>query len=61
MNFHFYLLQRLNSQGLSVYETDLPYIQSVLNTMNLAQAPLQLFANLNKEIPITIVDKELIV
>ncbi|MBY0095723.1 hypothetical protein [Mesobacillus maritimus] len=51
-----YIRYSLALQGIDVYESDLPYIHNLLFTMNQAQVPLQAFP-LNKEVPITVVDK----
>lgn len=51
--------ENLRSQRLRVYETDLPFIQGILLTMEQAQKPLQALPNLNMEVPITVVDKDL--
>lgn len=51
--------ENLHSQGLPVYETDLPFIQSIFSTMEQAQTSLQSFPYLNITVPITVVDKDL--
>ncbi|WP_163971838.1 hypothetical protein [Oceanobacillus halotolerans] len=53
------LKQELYLQGLPIYEADIPYIHNILYTINLAQTSTDAFPHLNKEIPITVVDKEL--
>lgn len=52
--------KNLDSQGLPVYETDLPFIHSILSTMEQAQTSLHLFPYLNMVVPITVVDKDLL-
>lgn len=58
MNHENYVRQSLHLQGLPAYEADIPYICSILSTINQAQATLKAFPNLNKEAPITVVDKD---
>ncbi|GIO22025.1 hypothetical protein [Oceanobacillus sp. J11TS1] len=55
-----YIRYGLHLQGLSAYENDIPYIYNLLRTMKQAQISLDAFPHLNTEIPITIVDKELL-
>ncbi|MBP1970477.1 hypothetical protein J2Z83_002598 [Virgibacillus natechei] len=59
MDYASFLRQSLYLQGLPIYEADLPYIHHILYTINEAEAPLKAFPELNVEVPITIVDKEL--
>lgn len=49
----------LRIQELPAYQTDIPYIQSILITLHNAENSLIAFPNLNKEVPITVVDKRL--
>ncbi|WP_080875220.1 hypothetical protein [Oceanobacillus timonensis] len=55
-----FIRQGLHLQGLPFYETDIPYIQQIRYTMYQAQTSFHAFPHLNMEIPITIVDKELL-
>lgn len=55
-----FIRQGLQMQGLPVYEADIPYIQQIRYTMYQAQTSLHVFPHLNMEIPMTIVDKELL-
>ncbi|GAA0488728.1 hypothetical protein GCM10008986_13150 [Salinibacillus aidingensis] len=55
-----FIRQGLYVQGLPVYTTDIPYIQNLLLTMNQAQTSLHVFPHLNMEVPVTVVDKEVI-
>ena len=50
----------LHLQGLPDYENDISYIYNILCTMKQAQISLYAFPYLNMEIPITIVDKDLL-
>lgn len=52
--------QGLHLHGLPICETDIPYIQQIRCTMKLSQHALSAFPYLNMEVPITIVDKELL-
>lgn len=60
MDYEKYLRQGLYLQGIPVYDTDIPYIRSILSTINQTQAPLKAFPYLNKEMPIKVVDKEVL-
>ncbi|GEL77927.1 hypothetical protein [Tenuibacillus multivorans] len=51
--------QGLFLKGLPIYETDIQHIQNIHFTINQAQTPLNAFPNLNKTVPITVVDKRL--
>lgn len=59
MNDANFIKQFLHLQGLPAYHTDIPFIQNILYTMKQAQVSLQPFTYLNIEVPITVVDKEL--
>lgn len=59
MNDANFIKQSLHLQGLPIYKTDIPYIQNILYTMNEAQGSLQIFPYLNLEVPITVIDKKL--
>lgn len=48
----------LYAQGFPVYETDIPFIQNILYTVEQAERSLGAFPYLNQEVPITVVDKE---
>lgn len=52
--------QNLHEQSLPVYEIEIPYIQNTLFLIKQAKAPLKTFPYLNTEVPITVVDKELL-
>ncbi|QKY71001.1 hypothetical protein [Lentibacillus sp. CBA3610] len=54
-----FIKQGLYLQGLPVFEDDVPYIQNTLVTINQAQEPLKSFPDLNQTVPITVVDKRL--
>ncbi|MCM3584710.1 hypothetical protein M3182_02990 [Mesobacillus maritimus] len=56
-----FIKQGLRFQQLPFYETDLPFIQSILFTMKQAEMATSDFPHLNAEIPITVVDKRLMV
>jgi len=57
MNDINFIRQGLYLHGIPVYEADVPYIQNLLSTVNQAQSSLDKFLDVNKETPITIVDK----
>lgn len=59
MNDIYFIKQALNLQGLPIYETDIQHIHNILCTINQAQASLKEFPDLNMYVPITIVDKRL--
>ncbi|WP_100011152.1 hypothetical protein [Lentibacillus sediminis] len=59
MVYAHYIRQGLYNQGLPVYETDIPFIQNILYTVEQAESSLGAFPYLNQEVPITVVDKEL--
>lgn len=50
----------LYAQSLPIYETDIPYIQNILSTIEQSEDSLNTFPYLNQEVPITIIDKELL-
>jgi hypothetical protein len=52
-----FMLQLLSSQGFSVDENEISYISKLLSTIEQAEAVLSDFPDLNKEFPMTIVDK----
>ncbi|MCM3671310.1 hypothetical protein M3181_20330 [Mesobacillus maritimus] len=56
-----FIKQGLRFQQFPFYETDLPFIQSILFTMKQAEMATSDFPHLNAEIPITVVDKRLMV
>lgn len=60
MDYENYLRQGLHLQGIPLREEDLPYIGSILSTINQAEAALEAFPYLNQETPVTIFDKELL-
>jgi hypothetical protein len=55
-----FIRQGLHLQDLPVYEADIPFIQQIRFTIKQAEAALPYFPDLNMEVPITIVDKELL-
>lgn len=55
-----FIKQGLYFHGYPIYETDIPYIQQLITTINLAQTSTNVFPHLNEEVPITIVDKGMI-
>ncbi|MEW9674692.1 hypothetical protein ABRT01_00630 [Lentibacillus sp. L22] len=59
MDYVNFLKQRLYLQGIPVYENDITHIHNIIYTINQAQSSLRTFPHLNQEVPITIVDKEL--
>ncbi|MFB4472614.1 hypothetical protein ACDI16_06630 [Oceanobacillus caeni] len=60
MNDINFIKQSLYLQGLPIYETDIQHIQNILFTINQAQNNLKKISpNLNKTVPITVVDKRL--
>ena len=56
-----FIKQGLYFQQFPFYESDLPYIQSILLTMKQAEMATTAFPHLNAEIPITVVDKRLMI
>ncbi|WP_216829701.1 hypothetical protein [Alkalihalobacterium elongatum] len=60
MNFTDYIRRSIHLHGIAVKEGDLPYIEHILHTIEQAQTPLKAKPDLNEEVPITIVDPELI-
>ncbi|WP_085993097.1 hypothetical protein [Oceanobacillus senegalensis] len=54
-----FIKQSLSSQNLPFHETDLQHIQNILVTVNKAQESLKAFPYLNNTVPITIIDKRL--
>ncbi|KRG13172.1 hypothetical protein [Lederbergia galactosidilytica] len=60
MNGSNFIREGLLVQHLPVYETDIPYIHSILSIIQQTQGSLEAFPNLNEEIPILIVDKALL-
>lgn len=60
MNKVEFIRKGLTLQNLPVYEIDLPFIQFLLNTVMKAQSATHAFPHLYQEVPITIVDKELL-
>ncbi|MFC5465116.1 hypothetical protein [Lederbergia graminis] len=59
MNDDSFIKQKLSMQGLPIHEADIPHIYNILSTINHASSSLHLFPQLNKKVPITIVDKRL--
>ncbi|GAB3059058.1 hypothetical protein [Virgibacillus ainsalahensis] len=59
MNDANFIRHGLYLQGFPVYEKDIPYIQTICHTINQAQTSLHAFPHLHQQVPITIVDKEL--
>ncbi|EZH64344.1 hypothetical protein [Geomicrobium sediminis] len=55
-----YVQQSLLLSKTYITPVDIPYVESILHTINQAQTPLKNFPNLNQAIPITVVDPELI-
>lgn len=55
-----FIKQGLYLQNLPFDETDIQHIHNTLFTINEAEVSLKAFPNLNKEVPVTIVDKRLI-
>ena len=54
-----FIKESLAMQGLPNYDSDIPFIKQTLHTVNQAKIPLKQFPDLKTEVPITIVDKEL--
>ncbi|WP_062110158.1 hypothetical protein [Bacillus niameyensis] len=54
-----FIRKGLHLQGLPSYEKDVPYIEDILKTMKIAENSLQAYPYLNMEVPIMVVDKEL--
>lgn len=52
--------EQLQLRGISVIEADLPYIQKLLNTVEAAHAPVEANVDLHKEVPLVVVDPEVI-
>ncbi|UJL47731.1 hypothetical protein KFZ58_07705 [Virgibacillus sp. NKC19-16] len=52
--------EQLKRQGIPVIEADLPYIQKLLLTIERAHAPVKANNNLHKEIPLVVVDPEVV-
>ncbi|WP_010530227.1 hypothetical protein [Lentibacillus jeotgali] len=59
MNNTHFVKQGLYLQGLPIYEGDIPYIHNTLTTINQAQVSLKAYPDLNQKVPITVVDKRL--
>ncbi|MEB1808921.1 MAG: hypothetical protein LPK26_16805 [Bacillaceae bacterium] len=60
MDIHTFIRHSLHLNGMPVKEADLPYIQHVYHTIQQAQLPLKAQPDLSEEMPMTIVDPELI-
>lgn len=60
MNSTDFIKDGLSLQGFPVYETDLPYIHSILSIIHQTQGSLEAFPYVNEEMPIMIVDKALL-
>lgn len=60
MNDTHCLKRGLYVQGLPIYEADLPYISNILSTIKQTEASTDMFPDLNAEVPIVVVDKELL-
>ncbi|WP_449354022.1 hypothetical protein ACUL41_11525 [Virgibacillus natechei] len=52
--------EQLKLESIPVIETDLPYIQKLLQTIDRAHAPVKANTNLHKETPLVVVDPEVI-
>jgi hypothetical protein len=50
----------LKERGLPAFDKDLPYIRQLLQTVNRAEQAADRAPYLNMEVPITVVDKELL-
>lgn len=59
MNSEIFIKQGLHLQGLPIYEIDVPYIRDILYNINKAEIATTAFPYLNEEVPITVVDKGL--
>lgn len=55
-----FIKKSLNLHNIPLYESDVPYIEFLLQTVMQAQTELNQFPNLNDEYPITIIDKGVI-
>ncbi|MCM3739476.1 hypothetical protein M3210_04255 [Oceanobacillus luteolus] len=56
----FLIKNNLQAQGFPVIESDLVFIKDILLTVQKAEQPLANAPYLNMEVPITVVDKELL-
>ncbi|MRX73952.1 hypothetical protein GJU40_17615 [Bacillus lacus] len=54
------LKKQLMDKGFPVHEGDIPYILMVLNSIKRAPSPFGRKTDLNEEVPVVIVDKELL-
>lgn len=52
--------EQLKLYGIPVIETDLPYIQQLQYTVQEAHKPVEARTNLHKEVPLVVVDPEVI-
>ncbi|GAA0453863.1 hypothetical protein [Alkalibacillus silvisoli] len=52
--------QGLALQGISVIREDIPYIQQLLNTIQELQIPIDLNPEIHEEVPLVVVDPEVI-
>ncbi|WP_068673233.1 hypothetical protein [Oceanobacillus sp. Castelsardo] len=61
MNDTNFIKQSLYQQGLPIYDADILHIQNTLLTINYAERNLKKISpNLNQKVPITVVDKRLL-
>ncbi|GGN54128.1 hypothetical protein [Oceanobacillus indicireducens] len=60
MTYESYIKNSLQEQGLPVIEFDIPFIQDILMTVKQAEYFLVEAPYLNMEVPIQVVDKELL-
>lgn len=51
---------QLMMHDILVIEANLPYIQRLLHTTREAHAPVEAYTNLHKEVPLLVVDPEVI-
>lgn len=60
MNFGYSIKQHFSIHGIPINDADLPFIQHIHHTILQVSTPLTSQTELNQEVPITIVDPELI-
>lgn len=60
MDYREFIKQSLSVEGLPFYDTDIQHVQRIDHTVHKAKTALKAFPNLNRQIPITIVDQKVI-
>jgi len=52
--------EQLRLHGIPVIEADLPYIQKLQHTIQVAHEPVEARTDLHKEVPLVVVDPEVV-